>query len=112
MDEFLTLKDNILDFKLSTTQEICQTLGQRLKQQRLLKRLKQQELAARAGVSLGTIKNLEAKGQSSLETLIRIVAALDLVSEMEKLFTLKLQSIAQMEKIEKLFRQKRPQRVR
>ena len=91
-----------MDFKLSSAAEICFELSRRLKAQRLAKNIKQQELAVRAGVSVGTVKNLETHGQASLETWIRIIMALDLIHDLERLFTLKLQSIAEMERLEQL----------
>lgn len=106
------LIDNLLYFKLASPDEISLTLGQRLKDQRLAKNLKQQELAGRAGVSVGTVKNLESKGQSSLDSLVRIVSALDLVQDLDSLFTVKLRSIAQMEKLEKLSAAKPRMRAR
>ena len=99
----LKLKVNILDFKLATPEEVCLELGRRLKIQRLSKNFKQQDLADRAGVSVGTIKNLEAHGHSSLETWIRVSAALDLIQEIEPLFRSKIRSIAEMEKTEQAF---------
>lgn len=91
-----------MNFKLSTQREICLELGKRLKHQRLLKNLKQLELAKRAGVAVGTVKNLESKGQCSLETLVRLVTALGLTDDLENLFLPKIVSIAQMEEFEKL----------
>lgn len=90
--------DNKLDFKLSNVEEIGLELGLRLRRQRLSKRWTQQELAGRAGLDVGTIKNLENKGQCALFTLIRITMALDCVSDLACLFQLKINSIAEMEK--------------
>ncbi|HEY8272192.1 MAG TPA: helix-turn-helix transcriptional regulator [Pseudobdellovibrionaceae bacterium] len=101
-----------MDFKLSTAQEICYELGQRLKTQRLAKNVKQQELAEQAGISVGTVKNLESKGQASLENWIRIIIALDLTQDLEALFTLKIRSISEMEKMEKLKSNKISRRAR
>src|SRR5688500_5840986 len=112
MDSKSQLKGKILSFKLATHSEICQELGQRIKVHRLTKRFKQQELADRAGVSIGTVKNLESKGQSSLETLVRVLTALDLLQDLENFLVFKVQSIAQLEKIEKIKMQRIPQRVR
>ena len=89
-----------MDIVLAGTAEICRELGARLKAQRLARNLGQKELAARAGVSAGTVKNLENKGQSSLESIIRIVSALDLVEELASLFVLRARSIAEMERAE------------
>lgn len=108
----LLIKDIILDFKLSTPREICTELGQRLKKQRLSQNIKQEELAGRAGVSVGTVKNLEGKGQSSLSSLVRIVVALDLVQELGSLFELKVQTIADLERLEKFRSKKVPRRAR
>jgi transcriptional regulator with XRE-family HTH domain len=93
----------MLDLVLATPQEICLALGHRLKKQRLAQLLSQDELAARAGVSIGTIKNLEGKGQSSLATLIQIVSALGLIGQLQALFEqqARLPSISEMEKVEK-----------
>ena len=90
----------MLYFSLAGNGEICRELGSRLKAQRLARNLGQKELAARAGVSAGTVKNLENKGQSSLESLIRIVSALDLMEELDTLFVLRTRSIAEMEQAE------------
>lgn len=87
----------MLDFVFATHEEICAEIGRRLKSQRLARNLLQKELAARAGVSPGTIKNLESKGQASLESWTRIVMALGLVDELAPLFESKVTSIRQME---------------
>jgi transcriptional regulator with XRE-family HTH domain len=105
-------KANILDFNLMNHIEICQELGLRLKSQRLMKNIKQQDLASRAGVSVGTVKNLESKGQSSLESFVRIVMALDMTQELESLLILRIRSIEQMEKAEKLASPNIPRRAR
>jgi len=112
MAKKLPLKDKILDFKLASQKEICAELGRRLKMQRLLKKFKQQDLAVMAGVSVGTVKNLEAKGQSSIESLVRVTMALDLTQELATLFEIKISSIDQMARIEKLSMDRIPRRVR
>lgn len=112
MPEKNEIKVKILNFNLATHSEICHELGERLRTQRLAKNMKQQELADRAGVAVGTVKNLESKGQSSLETLVRIVFVLDLIQELDALFKVKIQSIAQMEKIEKLLNSQIRRRAR
>ena len=87
-------------FTLSTATEILSTLGSRLRAQRLAQGFSQRDLAQMAGLSLGALRKLEHDGQCSLETLIRVVLALGLVEELEDLFVLKRQSIAQMEQAE------------
>jgi hypothetical protein len=61
---------------------------------------------------VGTIKNLENKGQCALLTLIRIATALDCISDLSNLFQLKIGSIAEMEKVELLRKAKIQKRVR
>ncbi len=112
MNKKNTLKANILDFKLASHSEILSLLGLRLKQQRILKQLKQSELAPMAGLSLGTIKSIENRGQASFEALIKVAIALDLQDDFRNLFELKIQSIEQLEKIEYLQKTKIPKRVR
>lgn len=102
----------MLDFAFASNEEICAELGIRLKRQRLSQSLSQQELAERAGVSAGTVKNLESKGQSSLETLVRIVTALGLVDDLAQLFQLKVNSIAAMEGAARAQRQRAPRTPR
>lgn len=95
---------------LASANEILQTLGQRLRAQRLAQGVPQRELAQMAGLSLGALRKLENSGQSSLETLVRAVQALGLVHELEDLFVLKRQSIAQMETAEAVTQRQRARR--
>lgn len=99
----------MLLFKLASTQEAAGELGLRLRAHRLARLLTQTDLAARAGVSVGTLRTLEANGQSSVDSVLRVALALGLAEELQRLFVLPLQSIAQMEAAE---RAQRTQRVR
>lgn len=66
-----------------------------------------------AGLSQGALRKLEGSGQCSLETLIRAAQALGLADELENLFVLRRQSIAQMEQAESVHqRQRAPRRKR
>jgi transcriptional regulator with XRE-family HTH domain len=87
----------MLTFELATVDEIGAELGNRLRAQRLAQNLTQAGLAGRAGVSRGTVRNLEAKGQASIESLLRIVAALGLAGSLSELFVLRPNSIRAME---------------
>lgn len=87
----------MIDIKLMSSGEIAAELGTRLRAHRLQLRLTQQELAERAGLNVGTVKNLETKtGASTLDTVIRAVQALGLANHFEPLFVVKAMSIAQM----------------
>ena len=94
-------------FMVSPHSEILATLGTRLRAQRLAQDLPQRELAQMAGLSLGAVRKLEASGQTSLETLVRVAQALGLAGELDALFVLKRESIAQMEQAELAHRRKR-----
>lgn len=85
-------------FTLSPPSEILAALGARLRAQRLAQNLPQGELAQMAGLSLGALCKLERNGQCSLETLVRVAQALGLAQELDGLFLLPQQSIAQMER--------------
>lgn len=100
-----------MDLDLASNSEVALELGQRLKAQRLARNLQQVEVAARAGVARGTVQNLEAKGQCSLESLVRIVRALGLIDEFAGVFELKpAQSIAELARIERSRRRRASRR--
>jgi transcriptional regulator with XRE-family HTH domain len=89
-----------IDFEFSSSLEVCQALGSRLRACRLAKNLQQAELAQKAGVSKLTIINLENKGTVTLLSFIQIVRALGLIDELSALFELQPKSIAMMEAAE------------
>ena len=112
MNKKTIIKDNNLAFILMSPQEMCFELAKRLRLSRVAQKVKQEELAQRSGVSLGTIKNLETKGQCTLLNLMKVVLALGLQKELENLFIQKIHSIAEMEKWETFKLHKTQKRVR
>ncbi|MCC6193139.1 MAG: helix-turn-helix transcriptional regulator [Burkholderiales bacterium] len=102
----------MISLTMATPREVGSLLGQRLRAQRLAQALSQDELAVRAGVSAGTVKNLERKGQASVESLLRVVAALGLMNDLQDAFNLRVQSIAQMERAELAQRKRAPRKAR
>lgn len=102
----------MLDFELSTHDEVCSALGSRLRAQRLQQLLTQDELARRAGVSLGTVRKLESSGLSSTASAVRIAMSLGLADQLQTLFQPQVWSIAQMERAELAQRQRAPKRPR
>lgn len=50
------------------------------------KKISQKQLAARSGVSLGSLKRFEQSGEISLQSLKKIAIALDMENELEGLF--------------------------
>lgn len=102
----------MLDFNFATADEIAQELARRLKTARLAQGLQQPELALRAGVSAGTVKSLENKGQSTLTSMIRVVQALGMTQDLQQAFVLQVRSIADMEQAQQPARKRAPRRPR
>jgi transcriptional regulator with XRE-family HTH domain len=100
----------MLDFGFASEREVRSELGQRLRSQRLLKGVSQEDLAARSGISVSTIKLIETQGQSTLENFVRVLIALGLVTEMQTLFQFKPMSIAMMEQMELAQRARAPRK--
>jgi transcriptional regulator with XRE-family HTH domain len=90
----------MLDFNFANHVEVRLELGQRLRTQRMLLDLSQQELAERAGLSKGTISNLESAGQGTLESLVRAIQALGLVHELQDLLVPRPTTIAHLQAVE------------
>lgn len=102
----------MLDFGFASESEIRLELADRLRSQRLLQNISQEDLGLRAGVSLSTVKLLEKKGRCTLENFTRILIALGLVNELQSLFVFKAQSIAMMEQLEKAQRKRASRQAR
>lgn len=84
-------------FKLATPQEVAGELGQRLRTRRLSLNQSQSETAARAGVSLGALRNLERTGLVTVEVLLRVATTLGVIQQLEPVFVTRPASIEQME---------------
>jgi transcriptional regulator with XRE-family HTH domain len=69
-------------------QETLRAIGARARQLRLLRKLRQDELAARAGVGVATVHRFEKTGTASFENVLRIAAALQAEAGFDKLFEL------------------------
>lgn len=67
----------ILDDILKTPQEIRRDIAARAQARRLACNMSQKELAARSGVSLGSVKRFETIGEISLKSLLAIALVLD-----------------------------------
>lgn len=61
-------------------------IGERARQLRLMRNLRQAELAARAGVGTATIHRFEKTGTASLENVLRIATALHAEAAFDQLF--------------------------
>lgn len=70
-----------------TWNEINTEIANRMKQLRKRKKISQKELAARSGVSLGSLKRFEQSGEISLQSFTKLAIALEVEKELEALFT-------------------------
>ena len=66
--------------------EINNDIAQKIVRLRKSKKITQKQLAARSGVSLGSLKRFEQSGEISLQSLTKIAIALDVENELEDLF--------------------------
>ena len=69
-----------------TWTEINNDIAQKIVRLRKRKKITQKQLAARSGVSLGSLKRFEQSGEISLQSLTKIAIALDVDNELEGLF--------------------------
>ena len=70
-----------------TAEEINENLAKRVRNIRRRRKISQEELSRRSGVSYGSIKRFESSGQISLLSLTKIAMALDCAEEIRGLFT-------------------------
>lgn len=75
------------EFVWETAEELDMVLAKRVKNIRKRRSISQQELAARSGVSYGSVKRFETTGQISLLALTKIAMALDVADELRGIFT-------------------------
>lgn len=68
----MALKESMTSFRLAAM------LGQRIAQRRLARNITQKSLAHEAGVSLRTLRRLEAGQPTSLDTFLRVAITLEL----------------------------------
>lgn len=73
-------------FSLETPEQTRESLARRLREVRLARGWKQTTLAARSGVSLGSLRRFEESGKVSLENLLDLAFALGRLDDFEGLF--------------------------
>ena len=76
-------------FNPKTPNDIAHELVEKIKQHRKKLKISQAQLASKSGVSLGSIKRFESKYEISLNSLIKILIALNLEQDLGNLFTQK-----------------------
>lgn len=67
--------------------DMTQEIAKKAQEKRLELNLSQKTLSEKSGVSYGTLKNFEQKGQISLESLLKIALALGEMDTFENLFS-------------------------
>jgi transcriptional regulator with XRE-family HTH domain len=82
-----------MDLNFIKPEEIVILLGERLRKQRLFLEMSQAEVAARSGVGVNTVSNLEAGRNVSVENLVRIAMVLGKLHELQELFQPQLNSV-------------------
>ena len=70
-----------------TWKEIDTDIAKRMIRLRKRKKLSQRELAAKSGVSLGSLKRFEQSGEISLQSFTKLAIALGVEDELDNFFT-------------------------
>jgi len=86
----------MVDFALALPEEVCSELGQRARARRLALNVSVDELAQRVGISNKTLGNFERTGRCTLETFVRILEALNALSDLSPVLVMQSRSIAGM----------------
>ena len=77
---------NNFDFLKKTPTEIGREIAQRVRAVRRRRKISQEKLSEKSGVSLGSLKRFERTGQISLLSLTKLAVALGMQQELERLF--------------------------
>lgn len=79
-----------MDFTLSKPNEMVKLLCARLRTERLAQQMTQADVAARAGIGVNTLSNLEAGRSIAFDSVVRVAMVLGRLDEIEGLFKPKL----------------------
>ena len=77
---------NTFNFNQRTPKEIDKMIAERIRNIRKRRKLSQEKLGEKSGVSLGSVKRFENSGEISLSSLTKIAIALSCENELEGLF--------------------------
>jgi len=96
-----------MDLSLNKPSEIVKLLCTRLRTERLARQMTQAEVAARAGIGVSTLSNLEAGRSVAFESLVRVAMVLGRADELGNLFKPRLDSLEDMLRYESSSRRQR-----
>lgn len=85
-----------MDLIYQRPDEIVSQICARLRQERLAQQMTQAEVAARAGVGVNTLSNLESGRNTSFESVVRVAMVLGRSAELAALFQPRLDSLDDM----------------
>ena len=103
----------MVDFSLALPGEVCSELGHRARARRLALNVSVDEMAQRVGISNKTLGNFERSGRCTLETFVRILEALNAMSDLSEVLVMQSRSIEDMRlKAEASTRQRAYNKVR
>ncbi len=102
------LSDNYYDLDVFSPTAIAKQIAMRVREKRLMLNLSQQALAAKTGVSLGSLKRFENQYEISLHNLLLIAIVLQSTEEFLNLFSaMSYQNIDEVVKQKQTFKRKR-----
>lgn len=83
----------MLNLNLAKPDEVVKRICTRLRQERLSQQMKQSEVAARAGIGVGTLSNLEAGRSVAFDSVVRVAMVLGRLNDLEQLFAPRMESL-------------------
>lgn len=83
----------MMDLSLIKPDEVVKLLCDRLRKERLSRQMTQAEVAARAGIGVNTVSNLESGKNVGFENVVRVAMVLGRLGELEALFQPKVDSL-------------------
>lgn len=101
----------MLDLSLSKPGEVVKLLCERLRTERLALQMTQADVAARAGVGVNTLSNLEAGRNVSFESVVRVAMVLGRSKELEELFLPKLDNLEDILRYERNIKRQRSRKA-
>ncbi len=77
----------MINFEQKMAPEISALIARRVRMRRRERKITQEQLSKKAGISLASYKRFEQKGLISLDSLIRVALALDCEDDFDALFS-------------------------